>query len=107
MAPTNLGSDIMQGRGDLSDSPAYHADLSYDHGVRFVWRGRVTSVIGQDLPRSIRGVFSFLHPVASTRTIATEIAKGLLARKGNEKYAMHWENTLLRPVTLRDGHQVN
>ena len=48
-APTNFGQDIMRGHGDEPGHPAYHADLSAAHGIRYVWRGRVTSVTGQDV----------------------------------------------------------
>lgn len=102
-APTNVGADIMHGSGDVPGSPAYHTDLTCDFGIRFVWRGRVTSVIGQDRPPSWRGVFTIRHPMASSRTIAKEFAKHILARRGNNKYAMHGPNEILRPVTLRDG----
>jgi len=105
-APTNFGPDIMQGTGDIQGAPAYHADITHKHGVRYVWRGRVTSVIGQNRSRSLRGLFSFTNPLASARTIALESAKGALARVGNAKYAMHARNELLRPAMLRDGHRV-
>lgn len=102
-AATNLGSDIMQGYGDVPGHEAYHADLTIDHGVEYVWRGRVTSVLGQDRPPSLRGIFHPRHPVASGRTLCKEAVKQRLARGGNEKYAMHGPNETLRPVTLRDG----
>ncbi len=50
IAPSNFGSDIMQGYGDVQNSEVYHADLTYSYGIRYVWRGRVTSVIGQNVP---------------------------------------------------------
>lgn len=103
VAPTNFGADIMRGSGDLPGSEAYHADLTCDFGVRYVWRGRVTSVIGQDVPRNLGGVFSPRHPIGSARTIAKELAKGLLARAGSVKYAMHGSNDTLREIRLRDG----
>jgi len=105
-AATNFGPDIMLGTGDVPEAPAYHADLSYEHGVRFVWRGRVTSVIGQNRRRSIRGLFSYDDPAASARTIVIESIKGAMAKLGNTKYAMHARNDLLRPTSLRDGHRV-
>lgn len=105
-APTNIGPDIMQGTGDLHGSEAYHSDLTYEHGVRYVWRGRVTSVIGQNQSRSYGGLFSVGHPVASARTILTELAKGALARRGRAKYAMHADNQVHRLAELRDGRRV-
>lgn len=105
-APTNFGGDIMRGSGDVHGSRAYHADLSFEHGVRFVWRGRVTSVIGQNSSPSLGGLVSASEPLASIRTAGIEAAKYILARSGNEKYAMHAANRLLRSVKLRDGHRV-
>jgi hypothetical protein len=72
VAPTNFGSDIMNGFGDVLGHPAYHADLTTSYGVRYVWRGRVTSVVGQDRPSSLRGVWSGRRPLASLRTMAKE-----------------------------------
>lgn len=105
-APTNFGADIMRGSGDVTGSPAYHADLTCAFGVKYVWRGRVTSVIGQDVPRRLRGIFTPAHPLASARTLAKEYAKGALVRWGQNNYAMHASNALLRPVALRSGQPV-
>jgi len=103
---TNFGSDIMHGHGDELGHPAYHADLTIDYGIRYVWRGRVTSTIGQDIPANLRGVFNWRHPMASGRTLLTEAAKRRLASRGDVKYAMHGPNETLRPITLRDGRPV-
>lgn len=106
VAPTNFGGDIMRGSGDVPGAPAYHADLTCDFGVQFVWRGRVTSVIGQDVPRRLRGLYRTRHPMSSGQTVARELAKGALARLGNQKYALHGPNEALRPERLRDGRPV-
>jgi len=105
-APTNFGQDIMQGHGDEPGHPAYHADLTVAHGIRYVWRGRVTSVLGQDVRPRLGHVFAPRHPIRSSRTVAKECAKRLLAHCGSEKYAMHAANELLRPARLRDGSPV-
>jgi len=102
VAPTNFGADIMQGTGDVPGSPAYHSDLTLGYGIRYVWRGRVTSIVGQDLPRSLAGILHRRHALASARTLGKEAMKGLLGRFGG-KYEMHVSNRLLRPVRLRDG----
>ena len=81
VAPTNFGADIMHGTGDVPGAPAYHADLTCGYGVRYVWRGRVTSVIGQGVPRRLAGIFEPSHPIASAVTLAKEAAKGLLAAR--------------------------
>jgi hypothetical protein len=106
VAPSNFGADLMQGLGDVPSSPAYHADLTCQYGIQFVWRGRVTSVTGQDVRRRLRGVFRLRHPVASGMTLAKELIKGALGRAGNAKYAMHGPNRVLRPIRLRSGHGV-
>jgi hypothetical protein len=105
-AITNFGGDIMAGMGDVPNAEAYHADLTCDYGVRYVWRGRVTSVIGQDVDRKVSGIFNSRHPLASGRTLAKEVAKGLLARAGSDKYGLHASNVLMRPARLRDGREV-
>jgi hypothetical protein len=106
VAPTNLGPDIMRGQGDVVGAPAYHADLSHAFGLRYVWRGRVTSIIGQDVRRSLRGILNRHHPIGSLRTLAKELAKGLLARAGSAKFAMHGANTVFRRASLRSGHEI-
>jgi len=102
-AATNFGSDIMQGHGDEVGHEAYHADLTTDYGIKYVWRGRVTSITGQDVPASLGGIFNWRHPVKSSRTLFKEAAKRRLARKGSLKYAMHGPNETLSQIALRDG----
>lgn len=103
VAPTNFGADIMQGHGDEPGHSAYHADLTFAYGIRYVWRGRVTSVIGQDQPLSLRGIADWRHPGSSLKTLAKESAKQTLARCGSRKYSLHATNRILRPVRLRDN----
>lgn len=105
-APSNFGADITRGYGDVPGHAAYHADLTCAFGVRYVWRGRITSVIGQDRPRSLRGLFNPRHPLLSCRTITKELLKGVLARLGSRKYALHGPNQLLQRSQLRDGREV-
>jgi hypothetical protein len=105
-ATSNFGADIMQGGGDLEGSAVYHADLTYDYGIRYVWRGRVTSVIGQDVPRRLGGVWSARHPMGSMLTVGKEFAKGVVARFGNIKYEKHVSNRLMWPSQLRSRHPV-
>ena len=103
VAPTNFGADIMRGQGDVPGAAAYHADLTFAAGVRYVWRGRVTSILGQGVPRSLARTCRADHPVGSLTTLTKEAAKGALGRFGNRKYRMHAANDVLQPVTLRDG----
>lgn len=103
VAPTNIGDDIMRGEGDLPGSRYYHTDLTFAHGVRFVWRGRVTSTLSQGVRRTLRGILHPRHPYASVVAVAKEVAKGLAGRRQSNRYAMHYHNRLLRPIRLRDG----
>jgi len=105
-AVTNFGSDIMQGHGDEVGHEAYHADLTVGYGIKYVWRGRVTSIAGQDVPASLKGIFNWRHLTASGRTLLKETAKRRLAQAGNTKYAMHGSNETIRPTVLRDGSAV-
>jgi hypothetical protein len=105
-AATNFGADIMRGHGDEVGHEAYHADLTVGYAIRYVWRGRITSVTGQDVPARLGGLFNGSHPIASGRTLLKEAAKQGLARIGNVKYAMHGPNQTLRPAVLRDESQV-
>lgn len=106
VAPSNFGADIMCGMGDVAGSPVYHADLTCDFGIQYVWRGRITSVIGQDVPRMLRGIWNYRHPFGSGKTLLRESVKGLWARCGNEKYAMHGPNELMKETCLRSGQKV-
>ena len=106
VAPSNFGPDIMCGSGDVRNTPAYHADLTCDFGIQYVWRGRITSIIGQDVPRQLGGLFNWHEPVASGRTLVKEIVKGVLGNSGHVKYAMHGPNDVLRLAHLRDGRPV-
>jgi hypothetical protein len=107
VAPSNFGADIMQGNGDLEGSAAYHADLTCGFGIEYVWRGRVTSIIGQDVPRRLGGIARWRHPAASSVTAAKEAAKGWLARAGSAKYDSHRANDLVWASRLRSGQPVH
>lgn len=103
IAPTNFGADIMKGKGDVPGSSSYHADLTFGYGVEYVWVGRVTSVVGQDVPRRFGGIFNAAHPFSSARTLVKEGLKDLSGEMVGGKYGMHAGNALLREVKLRDG----
>lgn len=106
VAPTNFGADIMLGHGDEPGHSAYHADLTMSYGIRHVWRGRVTGVIGQDRPFSLCSIGSARHPVASARALAKEAVKQVLARRGHAKYGPHAGNPLVVEASLRDGQPI-
>ncbi len=102
-APSNFGSDIMKGFGDVVGSKAYHADLTLGCGIKYVWLGRVTSIIGQNNIRKLNGIIKASKPIMSGRTWLKELSKGILGRYGNQKYAMHWPNDVLKERKIRDG----
>jgi len=102
IAATNFDSTIMQGHGDEPGHEAYHADLTIDYGIKYVWRARVTSIAGQDVPADLGGIFTWKHPAQSGQTLLKEVAKRRLARRGNHKYSIHGPNETLRPISLRD-----
>jgi hypothetical protein len=106
VAPTNFGADIMRGHGDEPGHPAYHADLTMSYGIRHVWRGRTTSVIGQNRPFSLGSIAAARHPLASLRTLAKEAVKQILARRGHPKYGIHAGNPLVIESRLRDGQPI-
>jgi hypothetical protein len=105
-SPTNFGPDIMQGHGDQPGHQAYHADLTIDYGIKYIWKGRVTSITGQDVPASLAGIFVWEHPLNSLQTLLKEAFKIKFARLGNKKYLMHSPNETLRQTVLRDGREV-
>jgi hypothetical protein len=105
-APTNFGSDIMQGHGDQPEHDAYHADLSTQYGIRYVWRGRVSSVLGQGISSHYSDLFQMDHPVDSGRTVLKEFTKHALGRLGYSKYKLNACNDVMIETSLRDGSRV-
>jgi len=107
VAPSNFGPDIMRGSGDVEGSAPFHADLTCAYGIEYVWRGRVTSVSGQDVRSRLGGIVTWQHPLASSVTAAREAAKRWLARAGSTKYLSHGANDLLWQSRLRSGQSVH
>jgi hypothetical protein len=106
VAPTNLGADIMSGRGDIPGDAAYHLDLTVAHGVRYVWLGRVTACMGQDVGYS---PLTSLHGAAGMGPVLNAVkdsAKFVRGSLGDRKYGMHAGNRLTRSHTLRDGQRL-
>jgi hypothetical protein len=103
VAPTNFGCDIMRGSGDVPGSKAFHADLTCGFGVRYVWRGRVTSQPGQNADPSWFGNWNARYPFASGRTSLKELSKRYLGRLGYKKYSLHRNNKLAEKINLRSG----
>ena len=105
----NLGDDRTFGLGDHPDSTAYHSDITLAYGIKFVWLGRITMVIGQSVPITLKTfslIYDSRHPVDSLKNMVKESAKNVLAVFGNRKYAMHKSYDLVRIAKLDDGQKV-
>ena len=105
-AKSNFDAGIMFGEGATPGAACFHADVSIGRGIKYVWKGRVTSVIAKDAPVSLKAIFRREHPVESAKTIAREAAKIALARLGSPKYRMHCEPDIMRNTRLESGHEV-
>jgi effector-binding domain-containing protein len=106
VAPSNFGHDIMLGQGDVLSSATYHADITLDYGIKYIWMGRVTSVIGQGVKRNYRGLLNRKHFLKSMKTIAKEMTKVFLSKIGSKKYRLHKYNALISTTQLRSGQTV-
>ena len=105
----NLGDDRTFGLGDHPGSTAYHSDLTLDYGIKFVWLGRVTMIVGQSAPITLATFTSIYdpdHPISSLVNMTKEFAKNVLAVFGNKKYAMHKDYGLMRITRLDDSQKV-
>lgn len=104
--PFNLGKDTTRGEGDLLDSPYYHLNRTRAFGIKFVWRGRGSSLLSQGEglhPADFAALYNSTHLAASARNAAKEAAKIALAYAGSRKFALHRGNALLQVVHLGDG----
>lgn len=109
MAPSNFGKDVTSGLGDVEGSPVYHADATLAHGIRFIWKGRCSSILGHGVPFSpwsFTRVFDKNYPFRSANNIFKEFCKTALAYAGNRRFAIHRHNQLLRVDCLQDGQQI-
>ena len=108
-APSDFGKDTTPGTGDVPDSPIYHADATLAYGIRFVWKGRGSNIVGHGVPFSLRAFSNILdrhHLKDTTRSLVKEVAKITLAYAGKERFAIHANNKFMRIHTLTDGQQV-
>ena len=87
----NLG-DAPWAQGDDADTRHYHADLTTQCGMRFLWRGQVTHCLGQDGNSSL---------VNSAKT-AYEWLQDLWHRDQDFPH----DNELVHPYRLDDGQMV-
>jgi len=104
----NMGDDVTFGLGDHPDSNAYHADLTLSYGIKFLWLGRVTMAVGQAVPiswRNFLSVYDSNYPFHSFLNLTKELTKHVLAVFGNQKFAMHKDNDIVRIARLDDGQK--
>jgi len=115
-APSNFSRkfEYMFGecRGDDPSSNVYHADVTLDYGIRFVWVGAGTRMIGQSAPSmnalsSLFTVFDPQYPLRTGLSVAKEIRKSILGRWGDERFILHRLNELMRVTQLEDGQKVH
>ena len=114
-APSCLGRkfEYMFGecRGDDPSSNVYHADVTLDYGIRFVWIGAVSRIVGQSctsgLLSSLSSVFDWQHPLGSSINVSKETRKKVLGKSGDERYMIHQQNQLTRVVQLEDRQRVH
>lgn len=105
----NMGNDVTVGKGDIVGQKEYHADLTFNYGIKFGWLGRVTMINGQSTPISLDTFLSIYdenHKLNSIINISKEFAKNILAEFGNKKYALHRNNDLIEIATLDDGQKI-
>lgn len=95
--------------GAVPGSPVYHADLTIAHGVRFAWVGAFTRVVGQsaERPPALAGLIDRRAPLHSAASLLKETRKQLLGGRGDERFVLHRENRLTRPLALEDGRRVH
>jgi hypothetical protein len=96
--------------GDIPGTPAYHADATLQYGIKFVWVGVNTRLIGQSAARSgfpLRTVFDRQHARVSAANMVKELRKKWLGHRGDPRYTILAHNRLTQPLTLADGQQVH
>tara|TARA_B100001964_G_C14244870_1_gene606880 strand:+ start:1837 stop:3057 length:1221 start_codon:yes stop_codon:yes gene_type:complete len=87
----NLG--YVQGcYGGVQGHESYHADLIKDFGIRYIWAGKMTHVLGQDAQNtlSVKGI-QFLQNITAKLKYKDEYEKIILSG-----------NKLIAPITLQD-----
>ncbi len=111
-AKSNLGRWFSKSAlGDNKDSKFYHSDVTVPYGIKFVWLGSSTWVIGQATPikaATFLGSFDSRYFLKSILNLAKESSKHLMSVFGlnRYKYALHGTNDLVAPVILDDGRTV-
>lgn len=103
--PYNLGKDTTYGTGDDPASPHYHLNRTRAFGIKFVWRGRGSSLPSQGIPLrpgAFAATYDSHHPTATLKAAGKETAKIALAYAGSRRFALHRGNALYQVVQLQD-----
>jgi len=108
---SNFGGWYSTNLGDNRDSKYYHADLTIPYGIKFVWLGKTTNIIGQATHISFYtfiGSFDPEYPAKSFRNIVKTILKNILSiyQLWPSRYSSYEENDLVNIVKLEDGQKV-
>ena len=95
--------------GDILDSETYHMDRTAQLGIRYAWVGATTRRVGQDarLGRGVSNMWDKSHKYSSALTLAKEGRKWALGRLGDQRFQLHADNRLTRPLRLRNGYFVH
>lgn len=105
---SNIGEHRTKGDGNNILSLCYHVDLTVAYGIRFVWVGALTPIIGQS-SRHYLGFFSVFNPrfpIRSSRKLIREVIKRLLGILGYHKCRIYATNDLVCPRNLGNGLKV-
>ena len=109
-APSNFGTDVICWPRRRARFQGLPCRSTRSYGIRYVWRGRTTGIVGQDRPidtRSLTAIFRFAHPLRSAQAIAesseSSRSPSALDRTPGGSYAT---NRVCQPAHLRDGLRV-
>ena len=108
-APSNFGDGTAPGLGDVRESSSYHADLTLEYGIRYVWLGAGTSLLGNNIPHNLRlfaNIVDQRHLARTSQLVARQIAKIGAGRLGSPRAQLHRKNTLMHVTKLRDDQPI-
>jgi len=108
---SNFGEWYVSNLGDKIKTKYYHADLTIPYGIKYVWLGSSTYIIGQSTKITFNTIIRSCdskYPIKSLYNIGKEIIKHLLSifKLSKSKYQMHGSNELVRITTLSDGQKI-
>lgn len=95
--------------GDDPAAVVYHTDLTLAHGIRFAWVGATTRIVGQSSAKStgsLATVFDGRRSWTSAIDMLKELRKQRLGSLHDERFVIHRQNELVRPLELADGRRV-